>query len=139
MLGGALWLISLTPLWPFPLFEWDYEERPRVVSPGGSFEIVPVRGNAGAVSGYTYDLFVVEKGVVVDREKDWTQRIFYAPERTKLLGYRWNGEVVEIEIADGPVGFYHSFYGTRDGFEVRRVGRVDLVIKRKEKTVEPGA
>lgn len=133
-----MWLLSLPPIWPFPFFEWGYEELPRVVSPNGRFEIVSVRGNAGAVTGYTYDLFVVEKGGVVDREKDWTQKVFYAPKRTELLGYRWNAEVVEIEIVDGPVGFYHSFCGTRDGFKVRRVGRVDLVIRRKaEKGVKP--
>ena len=127
---GILWLITLTPIWPFPLFEWEYEEFPRVESPNGQFEIVPFRGNAGAVSGFTYELFVVTQGKNVDRETDSMFCVFVAYEDTKLDNYRWQNETVEIEIEDGSIGYYKTFYGNLENYHIKKVGDVTLNIKK---------
>lgn len=121
---GSLQLIALTPIWPFPLFEWEYEELSRVESPDGQFEIVPFRGNAGVVSGYTYDLFVVRKGYYIDRENS-PSRVFTAYEDTQLLNYRWQGKTVEIEVGDGPIGYYKTFYSSL----AKKEGDVVLKVK----------
>jgi len=64
VLGSFLWLLSLTPIWKAATltFEITYEELPRVVSPDGAFEIVTIRGNGGATTSYSYEIFVVPKG-----------------------------------------------------------------------------
>ena len=124
----VLWIIISNLM--FPIFEWEYDELSRIESPDGQFEIVPFRGNAGAVSGFTYDLFVVEKGRDVDREEDSKYRVFTAYEDTELLGYQWLNETVEIEIKDGPIGYYKTFYGGPEGYSIKKAG--DVVLKVKE-------
>ena len=129
---GILWLVTLTSIWPFPLFEWEYEELPRVESPNRQFEIVPFRGNAGAVSGFTYELFVVTKGKNIDREIDSRYRIFVAYEDTKLNNYKWQDKTVEVEIEDGPIGYYKTYYGTPEGYSIKKAGDVTLKVKKEE-------
>jgi hypothetical protein len=131
---GALTII-IVPLWivmanlMFPFFEWEYEELSRIESPNGQFEIVPFRGNAGAVSGYTYELYVVEKGKDVDRELDSSRHVFTAYEDTHLLGYKWVNDTVEIEIDAGAV-HYTTYYGIWEDHNFRKVGDVVLKVRK---------
>jgi hypothetical protein len=128
--GGLVWSFSLTPLWKAVTltFEIEYEELPRIASPDGDFEIVTIRGNGGATTSYSYEIFVVPKGEPVNRDQGEGHLVFRSLARTRLLDYAWRGRAVEIKVANGPVGFRHSYYGRRVGFDLHKVGPVILTV-----------
>ena len=128
---GALTIFVVIPFliissFLYPMFEWEYEEQSRIESPDGEYEIVLFRGNAGAVSGYTYELYIVEKGKDINRELDGSRHVFTAYEHTELLDYKWVDDSVEITIKGGSV-HYMTYYGFWEDYEFRKVG--DVVLK----------
>ncbi|MHC5083427.1 MAG: DUF5412 family protein [Planctomycetota bacterium] len=128
ILYGIFWLITSIPFDSFHIFQWEYEELARVASPDGQYEIVPFQGNAGAVSGYAYDLFVVPKGKSVDRENDSQYCVFVGYEDTELKSYKWQDDTVEIQVGEGGIEHYTTFYGIREGFRFKKVGDVTLEV-----------
>ncbi len=51
-------------------FSWEYKEYVRSTSPNGMFDAIVLQGNAGAVTEYTYDIFIAKKGKVINRDLD---------------------------------------------------------------------
>ena len=131
ILVGIFWLVTLTPLWPFPLFGWEYEELTRIESPDGQYEIVPFQGSTEAISGFRYDLFVVPIGRDVDREEDSGYCVFAVYEDATLNSYKWRDKTVEIEVEDGPIRYYKTFYGKFIIHGNGKVGDVELKVKKR--------
>lgn len=118
-------------------FKWEYTEEERQTSPSGEFDAVVLRGNAGAVSGYQFEIYVVLKGVVVDRERDRRHEVYGSYENAGPFHYEWKGPDLFITVEETPIDHFWPFYFVEDqGGKRQRRGRVYISFRREEAEAE---
>jgi len=130
---GAISLIGLLLYFVFPSpFPWGYVENERRASPDGRFDAVVLRGSAGAMSGFQFEIYVVVHGTIVERERDRRHCIYKSYENSGSFTYLWKDSDLYVTVEETPIQHFWPYYFVEDEVGKReRVGHVFLEFKRK--------
>jgi hypothetical protein len=105
-------LCILYYLWLCPvMFHREYEELLRLPSPDSRVDAVLMQGNAGAMSSFSYDLYVVPVGHAIS-EKDIVANTFpavFSAEKMSGEKIKWlMNRVLEIKYTKAQIGMFRN-------------------------------
>ena len=95
------------------LSEWEYEETNRVSSPDQAVDVVTIRGNGGATTGFVYRMFIVPRGLKFD--KDATsferQRAIFSGDHFEDFKIEWREpKLLEIQFRQARIFGFRNYW-----------------------------
>jgi len=90
-----------------------YDEIDRIKSPDGMVDAVHVRGNCGATTPFSENIFIVQNGAKTPVPKDRYQ--FFIADYVEGLKLKWRGsKVLEIYYTEARIFHFTNFWHSKD-------------------------